>query len=105
MLNDALLPAIRRNLARALPAAAGAVLAVPLGYNLDTGTSCARAKPTDLTAAGPKLGPPAAEVRRLVGLGAQQVDWDLYPDDPDFVVLADPEGNRFCIVNTSHGHE
>ena len=36
---------------------------------------------------------------------AEKVDWDRYPDDPDFVVLADPEGNRFCIVNTSHGHE
>lgn len=45
----------------------------------------------------------AAEVRRLVSLGADRVDWDLYPDDPDFVVLADPEGNRFCIVDTSHG--
>ena len=47
----------------------------------------------------------AAEVERLVGLGAERVDWDLYPEDPDFVVLADTEGNRFCIVNTSHGHE
>jgi predicted enzyme related to lactoylglutathione lyase len=45
------------------------------------------------------------EVQRLVGLGAEKVDWDRYPGDPDFVVLADPEGNRFCIVNTSHGHE
>ena len=32
----------------------------------------------------------AAEVERLVTLGAERVDWDLYPDDPDFVVLADP---------------
>jgi len=47
----------------------------------------------------------AAEVQRLAGLGAEKVDWDRYPGDPDFVVLADPEGNRFCIVNTSHGHE
>jgi predicted enzyme related to lactoylglutathione lyase len=47
----------------------------------------------------------AAEVQRLVGLGAEQVDWDSYPEDPDFVVLADTEGNRFCIVDTSHGHE
>jgi predicted enzyme related to lactoylglutathione lyase len=47
----------------------------------------------------------AAEIDRLVSLGAGRVDWDLYPEDPDFVVLADPEGNRFCIVNTSHGHE
>ena len=45
----------------------------------------------------------AAEVDRLVSLGAQRVDWDLYPDDPDFVVLADPEGNRFCVIDTGHG--
>ncbi|HEY0486868.1 MAG TPA: VOC family protein [Mycobacteriales bacterium] len=44
----------------------------------------------------------AAEVERLVGLGAERVDWDLYPEDPDFVVLADPEGNRFCVVDRSH---
>jgi predicted enzyme related to lactoylglutathione lyase len=47
----------------------------------------------------------AAETDRLVSLGAERADWDLYPADPDFIVLADPEGNRFCIVNTSHGHE
>ena len=47
----------------------------------------------------------AAEIERLVSLGAERVDWDLYPEDPDFVVLADPDGNRFCIVDTSHGHE
>ena len=44
----------------------------------------------------------AAEAERLVALGAQRVDWDSYPDDPDFVVLADTEGNRFCIVDLSH---
>jgi len=43
-----------------------------------------------------------AEAERLVGLGAERVDWDSYPDDPDFVVLADPEGNRFCIVDLAH---
>jgi hypothetical protein len=32
----------------------------------------------------------AAEVARLVSLGAERADWDSYPDDPDFVVLADP---------------
>jgi len=42
----------------------------------------------------------AAEVERLVSLGATRVDWDLYPADPDFVVLADPEGNRFCVIDT-----
>jgi catechol 2,3-dioxygenase-like lactoylglutathione lyase family enzyme len=44
----------------------------------------------------------AVEAERLVALGAEVVDWDLYPDDPDFVVLADTEGNRFCIVDLSH---
>ncbi|MBA3628350.1 MAG: VOC family protein [Actinobacteria bacterium] len=44
----------------------------------------------------------AAEVERLLSLGAERVDWDLYPDDPDFVVLADTEGNRFCVIDTSH---
>jgi len=46
----------------------------------------------------------AAEAARLVSLGAERVDWDDYPDDPDFVVLADPDGNRFCIVDLSHQH-
>jgi catechol 2,3-dioxygenase-like lactoylglutathione lyase family enzyme len=45
----------------------------------------------------------AAQVERLLGLGAEHVDWDLYPDDPDFVVLADTEGNRFCVIDTGHG--
>jgi predicted enzyme related to lactoylglutathione lyase len=44
----------------------------------------------------------AAEAARLVSLGAERVDWDDYPEDPDFVVLADPDGNRFCIVDLSH---
>jgi catechol 2,3-dioxygenase-like lactoylglutathione lyase family enzyme len=44
----------------------------------------------------------AAEAERLVSLGARWVDWDSYPDDPDFVVLADTEGNRFCIVDLGH---
>jgi catechol 2,3-dioxygenase-like lactoylglutathione lyase family enzyme len=43
-----------------------------------------------------------AEAARLVSLGARRVDWDSYPDDPDFVVLEDPDGNRFCIVDLSH---
>lgn len=42
----------------------------------------------------------AAEVTRLVSLGAERVEWDLYPEDPDFVVLADTEGNRFCVIDT-----
>ncbi|MEP7026782.1 MAG: VOC family protein [Actinomycetota bacterium] len=44
----------------------------------------------------------AAEADRLVSLGASPVEWDSFPDDPDFVVLADPDGNRFCIVDLGH---
>ena len=39
----------------------------------------------------------AAEVERLLALGANSVDWD-YPHDADYVVLADPNGNTFCVV-------
>jgi catechol 2,3-dioxygenase-like lactoylglutathione lyase family enzyme len=42
------------------------------------------------------------EADRLTSLGAVRVDWDRYPDDPDFIVLADTEGNRFCIVDLGH---
>jgi predicted enzyme related to lactoylglutathione lyase len=45
----------------------------------------------------------SAEIERLVDLGATRVEWDAYPPDPDFVVLADTEGNRFCVVDASHG--
>ncbi|WP_233599289.1 VOC family protein [Amycolatopsis sp. WAC 01375] len=40
-----------------------------------------------------------AEVARLEELGAWGVDRDRYPPKPDFVVLADPDGNRFCVVD------
>jgi catechol 2,3-dioxygenase-like lactoylglutathione lyase family enzyme len=44
----------------------------------------------------------AQEVERLLSLGAERVEWDRYPEDPDFVVLADPDGNRFCVVDLGH---
>ncbi|WP_412027080.1 VOC family protein [Deinococcus yunweiensis] len=40
----------------------------------------------------------AAEVERLVALGATRVEW-RYPPDADYVVLADPDGNRFCVID------
>jgi predicted enzyme related to lactoylglutathione lyase len=43
----------------------------------------------------------AAEVERLVGLGATRVEWKRMPDDADYVILADPEGNRFCVIDAS----
>ncbi len=41
-----------------------------------------------------------AEIQRLLAIGAREVDWDDYPDDADWVVLEDPDGNRFCVVDT-----
>jgi len=41
------------------------------------------------------------EVERLVGLGAREVEWSGRPADADYVILEDPEGNRFCVVDTS----
>ena len=38
-----------------------------------------------------------AEVARLTQLGARRVDVGQSAADP-FVVLADPEGNEFCIL-------
>ena len=38
-----------------------------------------------------------AEVTRLLALGASRVDVGQTDDDP-FVVLADPEGNEFCVL-------
>ena len=37
------------------------------------------------------------EVERLLALGATRKDWN-YPPDADYVVLQDPDGNPFCVV-------
>lgn len=41
-----------------------------------------------------------AEVARLESLGAEQVPWDKRPADADYVIMQDPEGNRFCVIQT-----
>jgi predicted enzyme related to lactoylglutathione lyase len=63
----------------------------------------------DLHAASPRVPPrihldlyaadQAAEVARLLDLGATEVHWDRRPPDADYMILADPEGNRFCVVD------
>jgi predicted enzyme related to lactoylglutathione lyase len=40
----------------------------------------------------------AAEVERLLGLGARRAD--VGQGDVPWVVLADPEGNEFCVLRT-----
>jgi len=39
----------------------------------------------------------AGEVERLLGLGATRYEREYGPEH-DFVVLVDPDGNRFCVV-------
>src|SRR6266550_2615014 len=41
----------------------------------------------------------AREVERLKALGATEVHWSKRPPDADYIILADPEGNRFCVVD------
>ena len=40
-----------------------------------------------------------AEVARLAGLGATRVPW-AYKDGHDHIVMADPDGNEFCVVQS-----
>src|SRR4051794_11907955 len=40
----------------------------------------------------------AQEIERLLGLGARRVD--VGQGEPTWVVLADPEGNEFCVLGT-----
>jgi catechol 2,3-dioxygenase-like lactoylglutathione lyase family enzyme len=43
------------------------------------------------------------EVERLLGLGATRYPWRYAPGS-DYVVLADPDDNLFCVINTNaHG--
>ena len=39
----------------------------------------------------------AKEVERLLNLGATKADWK-YEHEADYVVLSDPDGNTFCVV-------
>ena len=41
------------------------------------------------------------EVARLTALGAKEFHWDKRPADADYIIMEDPEGNRFCVVDIS----
>jgi Glyoxalase-like domain len=49
--------------------------------------------------APPPDGDQEAEVRRLENLGASRVDVGQDPDKVTWVVMADPEGNEFCVLS------
>ena len=43
----------------------------------------------------------AAEVERLLALGASRADVGQDDDEVSWVVMADPEGNEFCVLRPS----
>jgi catechol 2,3-dioxygenase-like lactoylglutathione lyase family enzyme len=45
-----------------------------------------------------------AEVARLESLGATRLPW-TYPPDADYIVLADPDGNEFCVIDSPYSQE
>jgi predicted enzyme related to lactoylglutathione lyase len=42
---------------------------------------------------------PEAEVTRLIAPGATKPEW-RYEEGADYVVLQDPDGNAFCVIDT-----
>jgi hypothetical protein len=48
----------------------------------------------------PSAGTRDQELDRLLALGARQLDDRRNPDGTGWVVLADPEGNEFCILRS-----
>ena len=54
-----------------------------------------------LTSAGP--GDQQATVTRALGLGARHLDVGQRPEEPH-VVLADPEGNEFCVIPAGNSY-
>ncbi len=42
---------------------------------------------------------PSGDLERLLALGATRPHEPNRPADADYVILADPEGNRFCLVD------
>jgi hypothetical protein len=61
-----------------------------------TGTAKTRKNRLHLDVAPPPDGDQAAEVERLLALGARRID--IGQADVSWVVLADPEGNEFCVL-------
>lgn len=42
-----------------------------------------------------------AEVARLESLDAVRLDWNYSPD-ADYIVMADPDGNEFCVIQSTY---
>jgi putative transposase len=48
---------------------------------------------------GRTAGEQSRHVERLAKLGATRVDEWPYPGDADFIVMRDPDGNEFCVID------
>jgi catechol 2,3-dioxygenase-like lactoylglutathione lyase family enzyme len=45
-----------------------------------------------------------AEVERLIGLGATRIPWE-YDEGDVHIVLADPDGNEFCVCPSTYAQD
>lgn len=45
-----------------------------------------------------------AEVARLESLGATRLPWQYSPD-ADYIVMADPDGNEFCVIDSPYSQD
>ena len=45
-----------------------------------------------------------AEVARLESLGATRLPWEYRPD-ADYLVMADPDGNEFCVIDSPYSQD
>lgn len=45
------------------------------------------------------------EVSRLEGLGATRVEPWEYAEDHDHIVMAAPDGNEFCVIQSPYGRD
>jgi catechol 2,3-dioxygenase-like lactoylglutathione lyase family enzyme len=45
-----------------------------------------------------------AEVARLESLGATRLPWEYCPD-ADYIVMADPDGNEFCVIDSPYSQD
>lgn len=49
----------------------------------------------------PRVLPPRIHLDLYADDQAQEVHWDKRPADADYVIMEDPEGNRFCVIDAS----
>lgn len=71
----------------------GQQMAISMVHPVDGGTQNRTRHHLDLYADGQM-----AEIERLMALGATKPE-RKYPDGADYVILEDPDGNAFCVID------